>query len=1485
MKKKSKGKLRAKQRTVGCKKLLGFVLSIALLLESSGMQAFATEMQENISDMPETVNIDNRAENDEAESAGENPADKDTGTVDGGDTDIASGTYNGMDWRIDKDGLLTIGGKYLEDDLLTAPSWLDYKYRYEIVNVKVSATNVTSTKEWFENCSNLQKIDLTMFDTANITNMSDMFAGCYQLTSLDICNFDTTNVTDMSYMFDSCSSLTSLNLSNFDTANVTDMSYMFDDCFSLTSLNLSNFDTANVTDMSSMFSSCHSLTSLDLSNFNTSNITNMSDMFAGCYQLTSLDICNFDTTNVTSMNSMFYQCSSLPSLNLSNFDTNQARDMGRMFGSCNSLAGLDLSNINLSQSDTEIISILRCCNRLKWINTPINLTVDIDLPRAMIDADGKTYTKLPKGLDKSIKLEAIDKDSIASGIYNGMDWRIDKNGLLTINGDYLEYEPINDLYHSPHWLDYRNIISSAKVTASHVTSTDFWFARCYKLQKIDLTEFDTSKLTDTWRMFSGCSALTKLDFGNFYTSNVKDMSEMFNGCSALTSLDLSKFNTSNVEYMHGMFRDCSALTSLDFGNFNTSNVKDMSEMFRGCSALTSLDLGNFNTSNVTAMSEMFRDCESLTDLNLSNFDTSNVQYMNRMFRGCSALTNLDMSNFATANAVGIRGMFEGCKSLAGLDLSHMDLSNLDPYENSVDEEYYDPDYYYDDNDDVYNDMLNFCGRLKWINTPINLHFDIDLPHAMTDAEGNTYTKLPLGLTTSIKLTRPSTGGETEDKDNIASGTYYGMVWHIDKVGLLTVSGEYQEDVHSDKNWQEYTDKIKNVKVTASGIQTTKNWFMNCTDLTGIDLSSMDVSKLESADQMLDHCDNLEWISTPTNLSVSIALPFPMSDENENAYTTLPLNQAVSLKLTYTENFAVTAIADQTYTGKAINPDITVSYGKRILTPGIDYTVTYKNNTNAAAADSAKAPAIIVKGKGNYTDSITQTFTILAKSLTESNAAVASMTYTADGKTKKSVPSVTANGVKLKSGKDFIAEFPDTGSGAYQQPGRYNVTIKGTGNYQGTVTAVMVILSEDQIQASRLKIGKLPACTYTEGTPAAPVPTVTYAGKTLVPDKDYAISYRNNDRAGKATLIVTGLENTDPQGVYIHGTVEKTFSIKGTALSKAKISYDNQASFTGNAICPAVTLTLNGTALRPDTDYTVSYSHNINAGKATITLTGRGGYTGTVKKTFTIRPAETAADNLNVSFDNGSATAFYNQSGAKPAVTVTIGKTVLRSGKDYSVTYKNNKKTAAFNATKAPTIIIKGKGNYKFQKSLTFSILEKALSDSDITVTAPDVFSGTKKSLLSVPVLTDGNGKKLKAGRDYTVTGYFINGQAFDGQSPAAANTFVTVRLRGTGSYTGETKATYRIASKDISKTKVTVSPIEFTGGTTILTDKMIQEGKIKVTDKATGQELVYGTDYIITGYKNNSRKGKATLTLQGIGKNYGGTKVIKFSIVARKFKK
>ena len=228
---------------------------------------------------------------------------------------------------------------------------------------KFNNQKVTGMISMFEGCSGLKSLNLSKFNTQSVTDMSNMFYGCSGLTSLDLSNFNTQNVEYMGSMFKGCTGLTSLNLSMFNTQNVTNMGWMFMGCSGLESLNLSNFNTQIVNDMSYMFYGCSALTSLDLSMFNIQNVEYMSCMFMGCSGLTSLDLSKFDTQKLQGMSGMFSGCSGLTSLDLSKFDTQNVIDMMSVFENCSGLTSLDLSNFN-TQNVEFMLSMFKGCSSL-----------------------------------------------------------------------------------------------------------------------------------------------------------------------------------------------------------------------------------------------------------------------------------------------------------------------------------------------------------------------------------------------------------------------------------------------------------------------------------------------------------------------------------------------------------------------------------------------------------------------------------------------------------------------------------------------------------------------------------------------------------------------------------------------------------------------------------------------------------------------------------------------------------------------------------------------------------------------------------------------------------------------------------------------------------------------------------------------------------------------------------------------------------------
>lgn len=138
--------------------------------------------------------------------------------------------------------------------------------------------------------SKVVNLDLSKFDAKGIKNMEAMFQNCRDLENLNVGSMVQAGVENVSGMFCNCSKLTKLDVSKFDTSSVTNMSAMFYGCGGLKKLNLSNFDTSNVTDMHSMFAYCIKLENLDLSNFNMSKVIKKDSMFARCNKLNLQDV-------------------------------------------------------------------------------------------------------------------------------------------------------------------------------------------------------------------------------------------------------------------------------------------------------------------------------------------------------------------------------------------------------------------------------------------------------------------------------------------------------------------------------------------------------------------------------------------------------------------------------------------------------------------------------------------------------------------------------------------------------------------------------------------------------------------------------------------------------------------------------------------------------------------------------------------------------------------------------------------------------------------------------------------------------------------------------------------------------------------------------------------------------------------------------------------------------------------------------------------
>ena len=156
------------------------------------------------------------------------------------------------------------------DEFLTWSKVLDDKEDqvWTIVIDKSFKYSETNPMEYFSGFEHVHEIKgLENFDTSGASDFSGMFEDCHNLQLLDLSHFDTSNAVDLSRMFLNCRLLDEIDLSSFNTSKVEYMSEMFAGCYSLSNLDVSHFDTSNVINMNRMFQNCSNLVELDLSNF------------------------------------------------------------------------------------------------------------------------------------------------------------------------------------------------------------------------------------------------------------------------------------------------------------------------------------------------------------------------------------------------------------------------------------------------------------------------------------------------------------------------------------------------------------------------------------------------------------------------------------------------------------------------------------------------------------------------------------------------------------------------------------------------------------------------------------------------------------------------------------------------------------------------------------------------------------------------------------------------------------------------------------------------------------------------------------------------------------------------------------------------------------------------------------------------------------------------------------------------------------------
>lgn len=414
---------------------------------------------------------------------------------------------------------------------------------------------------------------------------------------------------------------------------------------------------------------------------------------------------------------------------------------------------------------------------------------------------------------------------------------------------------------------------------------------------------------------------------------------------------------------------------------------------------------------------------------------------------------------------------------------------------------------------------------------------------------------------------------------------------------------------------------------------------------------------------------------------------------------------------------------------------TYTYTAKLLDQyGVEMDTTIVWDTTSNTSDAQPADGVIILTRNTTVGSLTLTASANGKSASVSVI----ITNLAVG--WSDVEDVI-NGTQYVYGDpNGKADLPESGTASALKPvsGTFSYadgeTIQDAG--ERTVTVVFTVDADDDTYAGAsisrvfpITISKKPLAdnmisitgSYTY-TGSAITPAYTVTDGSLLKTSDYQAALTDNVNAGTATVTVTAAEN----GNYI-GTATGTFTIAAKAIAEADFTTlgTEAKTYTGSMLTQTIATGLT------NADYEVVYANNINVGTATYTITGKGNYTGSFQKQFTIDPATvtvTPDSGLSKTYGADDPTLTYTMSPASLAegstvsgklsraagenvgtYTITLG--TLSAGSNYNVVLSSTPvnfsiTAAAYDLTKLPTTLY-------ISKTYTAATIAGAVNNSGV----------------------------------------------------------------------------------------------------------------------------------------------------------------------------
>lgn len=739
------------------------------------------------------------------------------------------------------------------------------------------------------------------------------------------------------------------------------------------------------------------------------------------------------------------------------------------------------------------------------------------------------------------------------------------------------------------------------------------------------------------------------------------------------------------------------------------------------------------------------------------------------------------------------------------------------------------------------------------------------------------------------------GMETEDvsaKEQDSSGMLEGESLEEDFSESKTVVGISKLTLNKTSATMNPGDKMKlSVTIIPERLNPVISWSSSNSDVAAVDGEGNITALMEGYAEITAECDEK---------TASIRIDVVKTDAENN--NDRPRD----------EDGNVIAISDEiwiagfereseglTYTGEKIIQDLRIYHKGTLLKEKTDYVLTYKNNVNAAAYNSVKAPSVTIDMKGQYTGGRTLYFTIAPRDIDENDSMGYEQVIQYSKQMKIPAPTLYFGSQKLALNKDFVCDYSSlpenyTQGDSYEDGISYEYTVNGVGNFTGSFTMLLSVIRDKNLDfgSAVITLDKKEYEYHGEGLSESDVQIISVQlGKKILDAGLYEYKVCA-DGIGTGYIEVYPSDAGRSEGYRgmqkLNIKVVGDRDIKNTELGddwQDTITFSQGKLDNNGGICQKKTGVLifnEGEGSEPLTegvDYTVKYSDNKKVGTATVTFTGMGRYTGSFKNTFKILSNTELYINWHDISDKGMPVTSYIKDGAMPEFDLMElpedeAAFVLSSKTDYTVKVTNNKK---------PGIMIceiTGIGNYKGYKSITeVEVLPADISRGTMSVTDKQ-YSNKENAWKSPVTITDVNGKKLTAGTDYDkMLIYYYAGMEY-GAVPRPG-TIVYVVALGINNYEGSfITGSYHIYSTDISKLTVVIDPQEYTGKEIELSadDIHVYESK---DDVKKGNEITEPC-YEIVKYSDNRKAGTAKVTLRGIG-SYGGTNTYSFRIDKKEY--